>query len=233
MDGEAAAYFEAHGLGRFLPRNLGGELSLERFEPGATIVELGMPVDSLRFFVEGRARVVLPEENGRRLLLCFYEPLQLFGDAEILEAGLAASASIEAMGPCACLRLSRRIVEARLAGDPAFLGLLCRSLGRKLARVLRNGALNQLYPLEARAASYIMAAAYELRGGSLLFSATISHVAELLGTGYRQLQRCLVALCEEGLLEKTRGGYLVRRPEELQRRAGSSYVLPGALGSAD
>ncbi len=225
MDEEASAYFDRYRLDRFLPHDVLDHLSLEHFQPGETILEAGRPVDALRFFVEGRARVVLPEENGRQLLLCFYEPLQLFGDAEIMERGRDAAASIEALGSCICLSLARKAVERCLYRNPEFLRMLCRSLGRKLGRILQNSAFNQLYPLEARVASYILATAVELKNGKVLFSANISQVAELLGSSFRHLHRTLGALCDAGVLEKTRSGYLLHNSDELKQRAGATYTL--------
>lgn len=217
-------YWDQHDLGRFLDAEQKALLELRFYDPGAALCAIDEPVRDLQFLVDGRAKVYLPAANGKRLLLCFYEPLQLFGDLEIIEDKQDATATVEAVTPCVCLSLRREHVESRLTSDPRFLREVCATLARKLDRLLRNGALNLLHPVESRLASYILATATIDARGRLYFQGNLTHIAEMLGTSFRHLHRTLGSLLDEGVLSKDAGGYVVQRPNELRERAAGAYV---------
>lgn len=226
MDKRLAGYYEQHHVDRFIPEHDLGILTLRHIPRGNPIIDQDRPVTDLLFLVEGRARVFTSAANGRQLLLCFYEPLQVLGDLEIMEGSSAATTNVEAVTPCWCLAAPREYVTRRLASDNEFVRGLSAVLARKLDRVIRNSALNLLHPVEERLASFIAASAVATPGGPV-FRANITHVAEQLGTSFRHVHRLLSALCAEGLLEKTAEGYVVVRPVDLNARGGGAYVLPG------
>ncbi len=164
-------------------------------------------------------------ENTRQLLLCFYEPLQLFGDLEIFEQEPMSTTTVEALTPCVCLGLKREFVINQMAMDPVFLKHLCLSLGRKLGRAIRNSALNLLHPLENRVASYILATATSNHKHQLVFSGNLTQIADLLGTSFRHLHRTLQSFCDQGILVKVKTNYTIQQIGELERRAAGVYVV--------
>ncbi len=164
-------------------------------------------------------------ENTRQLLLCFYEPLQLFGDLELFEQAPISTTTVEALTPCVCLGLQRAFVIDHMATNPVFLQQLCLSLGRKLGRVIRNSALNLLHPLENRVASYMLATAISNHEHQLVFSGNLTQIADLLGTSFRHLHRTLQSFCDQGILVKARTSYTIQQIGELERRAAGVYVV--------
>lgn len=224
MEDAIIRYYERWELDRFFDRQLLQGARLRRYDRGERICSLEEPVRALHFFVAGRVKVYTATENGRQLLLCFYEPLQLFGDLELVEEEPLATATVEALVPTTCLELPRELVHEHLMGSSAFLGQLSRSLSRKLGRVIRNSALNQLNPLESRVASYILATA-ALEGDALMFTGNLSLIAEQLGTSFRHLHRTLQRLTAEGILDKQGLSYRVLNPEELNARAAGAYII--------
>lgn len=225
MDQRILAYYKQYQLDRFVSVDWIDQFKIRHFEKGESICELERPIDMLYFFVEGRAKVFLPMENARQLLLCFYDPLQLFGDLEIFEPEPLSTTTVEALTSCVCLSLPREFVLNCLATNPVFLKQLSLSLGRKLSRVIRNSALNLLHPLEDRVASYILATATTDQDHQLIFSGNLTQIADLLGTSFRHLHRTLQSFCDEGILVKTKTTYTIRQPDELERRAGGVYVV--------
>lgn len=225
MNQTVESYYAQHRLDRFVAPAQIGQLSLQRFEKGQQICELDQPIAQLSFFVEGRVKVLVPAENARQLLLCFYQPLQLFGDLELFDRAPRASATIEALTPCVCLALSHAFVLSQLAGDPVFLQQLYIGMSGKLRRVIGNSALNLLHPLERRLASYILASAVSERAGDLVFAGNLSQIADALGTSFRHLHRTLQSLCEQGVLAKEGTRYRIRQAGELERRAAGAYTI--------
>lgn len=225
MDRVIKGFYEQHRLESFVPPHHIDEFRLRRIARGRPILEVDEPVDSLHFFVEGSARVFVPSPNGRQLLLCFYEPLQIFGDLEIIEGAPLATTTVEALTECACLTLERSYVMSRIASDSEFLRALTSSLARKLDRVIRNSALNLLHPVEERLTSYILATTTPNKDGAAVFSGNLTQIAGLLGTSFRHLHRTLNSLCDEGVLVKTGHAYLVLNMDALRSRAAGVYVL--------
>lgn len=213
-------YYEALNLKRFFSEETLDHCEVKIFHKGEKICESEMPINSLYFFVEGRAMVYFAVENGRQLLLTFHEPLQLFGDLELLEETNLSTNTVEAIGTCTCLALNRDYVLEVLAKDAIFLKELSLSLGRKLGRVIRNSALNQLSPLENRVASYILAT--EEKG---VFSGNMSQIADQLGTSFRHLHRTLQRFCEQGLLEKNKTRYTLKNRKALNEKATGVFVI--------
>ncbi len=225
MDLPAASYFDRARLGRFVKREYLPHFKVRTYGSGERILECGFPVEALYFFVEGRVKVRIPAENGRDLLLCFYDPPQVFGDLELFQDERAAVTTVEAVTACTCLALPRDFIGSRLAEDGQFLQELCRSLGRKLGRVIRNSALNLLHPLDCRVASYILAVTPRPPEGPPAFSANLSQAADLLGTTFRHLHRTLAALCGTGVLRKEGRTYVIVDGEALRAKAAGAYTL--------
>lgn len=225
LNQNVAAYVAQYNLSSFIGQELLSQLAVRQYSRGETVIALGEPVVSLALLVEGRVKVVLPTAHGRRLLLCYYTPLQLLGDAELFEVEPVATTSVEAIHPCVCLEVRREAVLSTLTADPAFLRQICLGLGRKLRRAVRNSTVNLLYPLEQRVASYLAATAAPNAAGTPSVVVNVTQVAELLGTSFRHLHRTLSLLCAQGVVRKDREAYLVLQPEELRRRAGDAYII--------
>ena len=85
-------------------------------------------------------------------------------------------------------------------------------LAQIVARNAVNDTFNILAPLEARLRAYI---AHSQRQG--VFAGRLTETAEYLGVSYRHLLRTMNDLCARGILEKTRGGYRILQPLELDR----------------
>ncbi|TDR80680.1 Crp/Fnr family transcriptional regulator [Paludibacterium purpuratum] len=230
MGEQIAAYYEHFRLDRFIPPELIGHFKLQPFDKGESICEVGQPIDSLSFLVEGRAKVFMPMENARQLLLCFYEPLQMLGDLELFEAEPRTVTGVQALTPCLCLKLKRDIVMTQLADNPVFLRQMCLSLGRKLGRVNRNSALNMLHPVENRLASYILGTANRTNGVPAEFSGNLTQIADFLGTSFRHVHRTLQKFCTLGFLAKDRTRYAILNEPALQKLAVGIFVQPSGLG---
>lgn len=229
MDARIDAYYRQYRLDRFIPPSLIGHFSLQHYQKGQPICEIGRPIDSLSFLVAGNAKVFMPMENARQLLLCFYQPLQMLGDLEIFEANPRTVTGVEALTACTCLKLARETVLAQLGDNPVFLRALCLSLGRKLGRVNRNSALNMLHPVENRLASYIIGTASRAAGRPPEFSGNLTRIADFLGTSFRHVHRTLQGFCARGFLAKERTRYTILNEAELQRRASGIFQLPDGL----
>ena len=160
------------------------------------------------------------------MLLRFYEPLSVIGDLEWIR-GTSFSCTVQALTECYLLALPIKEMKAILQNDIKLLKFVCGALAEKLDHISNNSAINSLYPLENRLASYVNQAAEQIQSGKLegkrCFNENLTQLGELLGTSYRHLLRTLNSLCEKKILEKTEAGYVILKEDQLDKMSGELY----------
>lgn len=192
-------------------------VSLFRYGPGEDIYVSGGPIPYFLLLVEGKAEIFISTENGKALLLEFVEDFQVIGDLELAWGRSAASASVRAVTQVYCLAVPMAQREA-LLGDPAFLRLICAELAQKLDSCSQSYAVNMLYPLESRLASYLL----HTKEGNL-FCRNLGPVSEYLGASYRHMLRVLKTFCGQGFLRREARGYRILDEDALRSLAGNVY----------
>jgi len=190
------------------------------FEPGEYLLQEGGPIGYLYFVVSGKAKVCLSVSNGRQLLLCYFVSNGIIGDVELMTGRHEAFSTVQAVSKLTCIGLPLSVYASTLKDNIAFINRIGKELAQKLIRRGMNGAITILHPLEARLCAYILQTA---DGGE--FREKQTEVAELVGTSYRHLLRCLDKLCKEGILLKKPSGYQIANHQALNNRAGDLYAL--------
>ncbi|RNB82388.1 hypothetical protein EDM56_24025 [Brevibacillus fluminis] len=189
-----------YGLDQILTAETMAHIELFRFDRHEHLCKAEEQLDYLLFLIEGKAKVYMPQKNGKALLLQFYNPLKVIGDIEFMTMDHANS-NIQAIEETYCLAVPMEVIRKCQLDDPAFLRYMCASLGDKLFRLSKYSSQNLLYPLENRVASYILAHEKSGCAGSMH---SMTEVAELLGTSYRHLLRTFTNLCKQGAIVKMR-----------------------------
>lgn len=197
------------------------EMRLFLYKKGEMLCSEGEKLDYLLFLTQGRAKSFISLQNGKNLLICFYEDFEVMGDIEILGTELT-SGSIEAVEDTYCIGLPMNVVNPGLMDDSRFLRFICRSLGDKLHRSSHNSSINLLYPLESRLAGYIIKTSEQRE--KAYFEVNLSETAQLLATSYRHLLRTLESFCEAGYLKKLGGIYEVADEESLKKMSAEVYL---------
>lgn len=168
-------------------------------------------IDYFLLFVKGKAKVYNTLSNGKSLLLCFYNPLMIIGDLELLDSRINPT-NVQALELCHCLGIEMSYAKEFLINDIKFMRYISTSLGHKLDRCSINNAINLLYKLENRLASYILTTCLHdtVDGFTMyIFDENLTNVAELLGTSYRHLLRTLSIFCEQDILRKLDNFYKI------------------------
>lgn len=89
----------------------------------------------------------------------------------------------------------------------------------------QTSAMNVLYPVENRFASYLMSLFADNTGAQRveeIRTSTLTETADLLGTSYRHLNRVVRRLIEDGIIERRNGRLIVRDEERLARLANGN-----------
>lgn len=214
-------YIKLHNIEDLFNDNIRSNLELLFFSKRELIFRDGGQVEYLMFFVEGKAKVYSSLKNGKLLLLDFYKELDTLGDLELITNDLA-SCNVEAIEPCVCLGIPLKTLKNIYHEDTKLLNFLCSSLGKKLKRSSRNSAINLMYPLESRLASYIISIGNS-NSRVIRFDETLTIISELLGTSYRHLLRTLNNLCDKNILMKENDCYTILDYEQLEALAADIY----------
>ena len=213
-----------YNIRNFFSNNMTAFIDLYKFEKGEYICMQGEKLEYLFFMVEGRAKVCKHMENGKTFLVSFYNPLSIVGDMEFILDEIA-DCTVEIMEETYCIGMRFEEVRNILVDDSRFLLNICRYMGKKLSSDSTNNSINILHPLENRLASYIAAFLKDEDGnGSIFeFKQSYSEAAELLGTSYRHLNRTLNKFCDEGIIRKESGQYIIEDIDKLRLLSRDLY----------
>ena len=181
-----------------------------RAAPGETVFRQGMVLDCLYLLEKGRAKVCVSAQNGKNLIVCFYQSDGILGDAELMTGRREASATVIALTPLQLVGVPLDRNLDALLGNVRFLNKLGRNLSEKLLRSSDAHADAALRSGRERLCVYIRNNAH-----NGLFTDVLNDAAQSAGMSYRHLFRVLHALCAEGVLQRTPLGYRVLDPGRL------------------
>lgn len=218
-------YINKFCINNFFSEDMTKYMSLYMWSSGEHICREGEDLDYMLFIVRGKAKVYKNLENGKSLLLCFYNPLKIVGDMEFARKNIA-DCSVQAINDVYAVGMKLNRVRELLLNDCIFLRNICEYMGEKLARNSTNFAINMLYPLENRLASYILAYVnYEDESEDInfKFEGNFIEIAELLGTSYRHFNRVLKKMCNENIIQKNGKSYSILNVEKLIELSGDLY----------
>jgi len=219
-------YVSKFNIDNLFEINMVDDMELHAFNRGEHICISCEKIDYFYFLVEGKAKVYTLLKNGKSLLLRFYSPLQVMGDVEFLNSDYT-TCNVEAIDNVKCIGIPIELLRRVAFHDVNFLQFACKSLGKKLADSSYWSAVNLLYPLENRLASYILAISNNDEDYTMpcneIETYRLTDMAELLGTSYRHLNRTLNNLCKKGIIKKEKNSIIVTDRNTLEKLAGDLY----------
>lgn len=210
-------------INNFFSKDISHHMELHFFKKGSHICQKGDKLDYFYFFVKGRAKVYISTPNGKSLLIRFYSPLQLIGEAEIT-CDKDADCNIQAIEDCICIGIPINIIKEISTYDPKFLKFICQSLSYKLTSTSASTSLNMLYPLENRLASYLLALyPSDLNPEDKVMTDNFTQLAELLGADYRHFLRIVDKLCSKNIIKKEKRSLVIVDRQALSELAVDLY----------
>lgn len=218
-------YIDEYNLNEIFSEDMTEYMELVTFEKNDYICKENEKVEYLYFFVKGKAKVYVSLKNGKSLLLCFYYPLMVLGDLELVNFEEATS-NIQVIENSHCIVLPFNKVRDKLLSDAKFLRYTCESIADKLRRSSNNNSINLLYPLESRLASYILVTEEQVNNSEekiLKFDGNLTEISELLGTSYRHLLRTINGLVQRGAIKKVKNYYEIIDESILEELSADLY----------
>lgn len=224
---EIRALIEGHGLSEAFGQEVAERMELRVYDDGEFVCKMGERTDGLYVLVSGKLKIYTLLPTGKSMLLRFGKAPSLIGDVE-WTGQFPVKNNVEAVGECTLLFAGREAIMELQANRPAFLWFMIENLSYKLHTFGNATAMNVLYPVENRFASYLLSL-HELRdrqgAADEIRTATLTETAEMLGTSYRHLNRVITRFVGEGVLTRRRGRLVILDEEKLRSLAGGhSYA---------
>ncbi|ULO05538.1 cyclic nucleotide-binding domain-containing protein [Paenibacillus sp. 19GGS1-52] len=213
-----------HGLdGIFSPR-VTQKMELRCYEDGEAICSVGDHIDGLFVLVEGKLKIQTLLPNGKSMLVRFAKPMALIGDVELLHQ-YPVKNQVNSVGHSLLLVAGRKLLLRELEENAALLRFLVGELSHKLYTLGQTSALNLLYPVENRFASYLLSLFADNSGVQRveeIRTSSLIETAELLGTSYRHLNRIVRRFIDEGMIARKRGRLSVLDEAKLSELANGN-----------
>ncbi|OKP82479.1 hypothetical protein A3844_18510 [Paenibacillus helianthi] len=185
-------------------------MELRRYSDGEAICSVGDHLEHLYILVQGRLKIHTLLPNGKSLLVRFARPMSLIGDVELLRQ-YPVKNEVVSVDESLLLVAGRELVLKEFEQNTVLLRYLVGELSHKMYTLGQTTALNLLYPLENRFASYLLSLFADSGGQRVeeIRTATLAETADLLGTSYRHLNRIVRRFVEEGIIERRKGSLSV------------------------
>lgn len=204
-----------------LPPDLMDQMEIHQYQKGELICHTGIEMEYFYFLSKGRFKVYTVKENGKSLLLRFYEPGSVIGDMEYFNEK-KADCDVQATLDVELLAIPFEALEKHTRENTDFMIFICQSLAQKLKNASTSSSINLTYPLQNRFASYLIATSDEGQIESLK-AEKFSDLADMLGTTYRHLHRVMKDFVDRGLIEKKGKIIILKDTDTLKDIAGDIY----------
>lgn len=192
-------------------------MSLVHYEKGEDVIKLGQTMDNYYLLVEGKLKIYTLQENGKKVLIRFYNPMNVLGDLEYI-TNYPARTIIEALQPSTLISVPMGIIRDDTYDSAEFLRFVIKTLSHKLYTYSSMSSLNLVYPLENRLASYLESISQIDNNERIdeIRACNMEEMADLLCTSYRHLSRVLRDFEARGILMRNRGQIKILDFKKLQ-----------------
>lgn len=196
-----------------------------RFEEGATVVDFEDASTDVYFVLSGDVRILVRTASGKEVVLGEMRGGQLFGELAAID-GIKRSANVSALTRCEMAIMSATVFRDTFYAAPALAERLARLLTARVREL--NSKLLEHAVLEVRHRLYseLMRLAGPRTGhpGEKAVTPPPFHhvLAARIGCRREQVTRELSAMTAEGLVERTRGALVLKKPTVLEARVAEA-----------
>lgn len=187
--------FSDHQLAALLPA-----VQHRRFPRGSYVIRAGEETDALYIILAGRAKVLIPDDDGNEVILSVIGPNEFFGEMGLLD-DQPRSASVETLEPCEMLRISRSGFLNCLKDNFEAAMLIIRNLVKRLREADRKIESLALIDVYGRVARLLMEMAQPIDGQWIIEKAPPKQeIARMIGASREMVSRVVKDLHEKGVI---------------------------------
>ncbi|MEK5476161.1 cyclic nucleotide-binding domain-containing protein [Paenibacillus sp. FSL R5-0407] len=212
------SHLQEFDLEPIFTESLKPHMTLYSYDAGELVCSQGDPSGTLYVLVKGKLKIYTTSAEGRTLVLCFKTPLELVGDIEYVKNTDIVN-TVEAVTPVQLIGIPYRQLKKYVNDHAPFLQFLLDIITQKFYIKSNSFSFNLMYPVEVRLASYLLSVSSGESDELLheqLSTAGLKDAANLIGVSYRHLNRIVYQFCSEGLVERSKGGIIVKNREGLR-----------------
>jgi len=216
-------YLDKYSISEYFDENIKQLINIFIFKQNENIISKGMDFNYFYFFVEGKLKIYTLEKNGKSLLLRFYKPLEVLGDAELFRTNKYKT-YVDSTQNSILLGIDIKNFENYLKNNSDMLIFIIKNLSQKLDSLSNLSSFNLLYPLKNRFAGY-------LKGMGLqdnyvyneIKADNLKEISELLGTSYRHLLRIVNEFERNNYIINNRGKIKILNYEKINELSMGVY----------
>lgn len=182
------------------------------------VVQKGAPGDSLLFLLTGSLQVIDITEDGRAIGLRLLQPGDFFGEIAVIN-GSMRSASVVALTSVLVALLPRAIALHLFSHSPSVANQMLRFLAEKVQRDSEFRALLSIHNTSRRIFSFLDLLKEKNEDGVHVVENLPTHqdIANMINTSRETVTRALLALVQQGIIEKQGHRVVIVKPEALQK----------------
>ena len=186
---------------------------------GSFILRAGEETDALYIILSGRAKVLIPDEEGHEVILTVMGPHEFFGEMGLLD-DLPRSASVETLEACEMLRLSKAGFINVLKDNFELAMLIIRNLVRRMRDADRKIESLALIDVYGRVARLLIELAQNVEGKWIVEHAPPKQeIARMIGASREMVSRVVKDLHQKGLIRAEKRRIHILDKQSMQKRA--------------
>jgi CRP/FNR family transcriptional regulator, cyclic AMP receptor protein len=190
-----------------------------RFPRGAFIIRAGEETDALYIILAGKAKVLIPDDDGNEVILSVIGPNEFFGEMGLLD-DQPRSASVETLEPCEMLRISRGAFLNCLRNNFDAAMLIIRNLVKRLREADRKIESLALIDVYGRVARLLIEMAEQVDGQWIVEKAPPKQeIARMIGASREMVSRVVKDLQQKNLIRAEKRKIYVLDRASMGRRA--------------
>ena len=186
------------------------------------ILRAGEETDALYIILSGRAKVLIPDEQGREVILAIMGPSEFFGEMGLLD-DMPRSASVETTEACQVLRFSKTGFMACLKDNFDLAMIIIGNLVKRLRDADRKIESLALIDVYGRVARLLLDQAEEVDGIWIVRSAPPKQeIARMIGASREMVSRVVKDLQRRGYIRSEKRKVFLLDKISMAKRASSS-----------
>jgi CRP/FNR family transcriptional regulator, cyclic AMP receptor protein len=185
------------------------------------ILRAGEETEGLYIILSGRVKVLIPDEQGREVILAVMGPSEFFGEMGLLD-DQPRSASVETLEPCEMLRFSKSGFMACLKDNFELAMIILRNLVKRLREADRKIESLALIDVYGRVARLLLDQAEEIDGMWIVRSAPPKQeIARMIGASREMVSRVVKDLQTRGYIRAEKSKVFLLDKISMAKRASS------------
>ncbi|AVR98398.1 Crp/Fnr family transcriptional regulator [Pseudoduganella armeniaca] len=194
------------------------DIRIRQYAKRDVVLQKGAAGDSLLFLLTGSLQVIDITEDGRAIGLRMLQPGDFFGEIAVIN-GTMRSASVVAVTPVLVALLPRQTALHLFAHSPSVANQMLRFLAEKVQRDSEFRALLSIHNTARRIYTFINLLKEKKEGDVHVVENLPTHqdIANMINTSRETVTRTLLALVQQGIVQKGTHKLIIVKPEALQK----------------